>query len=25
LIEKNLKCKVESHLLQIKGLCAQCR
>ncbi|MFA5293481.1 MAG: Fur family transcriptional regulator [Phycisphaerae bacterium] len=25
LIEKNLKCKVESHLLQIKGLCTQCR
>jgi Fe2+ or Zn2+ uptake regulation protein len=25
LIEKKLKCKVESHLLQIKGLCSQCR
>jgi len=25
LIEKNLKCKVQSHLLQIKGLCTQCR
>jgi len=25
LIEKNLKCKVESHLLQIKGLCTHCR
>ena len=25
LIEKNLKCKVQSHLLQIKGLCSHCR
>ncbi len=24
-IEKSLKCKVESHLLQIKGLCSQCK
>ena len=24
-IEKNLKCKIQSHLLQISGLCNQCR